>query len=43
MDGFDNRSIPLILESPDVAFPRINNIRFLSLLISKKFILSKTG
>ena len=26
--GFGNWLVPLILGSPDIAFPRINNIRF---------------
>ena len=47
--GFGNYLIPLILGSPDIAFPRINNIRFwllpprIFLLISRIFIGSGTG
>jgi cytochrome c oxidase subunit 1 len=26
--GFGNSLVPLILETPDIAYPRINNIRF---------------
>jgi len=28
MGGFGNWLVPLILNAPDIAFPRINNIRF---------------
>lgn len=47
--GFGNFLIPLILGSPDIAFPRINNIRFwllppsISLLLLRSFINSGVG
>lgn len=47
--GFGNFLIPLILGSPDIAYPRINNIRFwllppsLTLLLLGRFINSGVG
>lgn len=47
--GFGNFLVPLILGSPDMAYPRINNIRFwllppsISLLILRRFIDSGVG
>lgn len=47
--GFGNFLIPLILGSPDIAFPRINNIRFwllppsISLLLLSNFINDGVG
>lgn len=47
--GFGNFLVPLILGSPDIAYPRINNIRFwllppsISLLILRRFIDSGVG
>lgn len=47
--GFGNFLIPLILGSPDIAYPRINNIRFwllppsITLLLLRNFINDGTG
>lgn len=47
--GFGNFLIPLILGSPDIAYPRLNNIRFwllppsISLLIIRNFINEGSG
>lgn len=47
--GFGNFLVPLILGSPDIAYPRINNIRFwllppsLTLLIIRRFINTGVG
>jgi len=47
--GFGNFLIPLILGSPDIAYPRINNIRFwllppsLLLLLLRNFISEGRG
>lgn len=47
--GFGNFLVPLILGSPDIAYPRINNIRFwllppsISLLLLRRFIDSGVG
>lgn len=47
--GFGNWLVPLILGAPDIAFPRINNIRFwllppsISLLLARRFIESGAG
>lgn len=47
--GFGNFLVPLILGSPDIAYPRINNIRFwllppsLTLLLIRRFINSGVG
>lgn len=47
--GFGNFLVPLILGSPDIAYPRINNIRFwllppsLTLLLLRSFINSGVG
>ena len=47
--GFGNFLIPLILGSPDIAYPRLNNIRFwllppsISLLILRNFINEGSG
>lgn len=47
--GFGNFLIPLILGSPDIAYPRINNIRFwllppsITLLLSRRFINTGVG
>lgn len=47
--GFGNFLVPLILGAPDIAYPRINNIRFwllppsITMLISRNFINSGAG
>jgi Heme/copper-type cytochrome/quinol oxidases, subunit 1 len=47
--GFGNWLVPLILGAPDIAFPRINNIRFwllppsITLLLIRRFIESGAG
>lgn len=47
--GLGNFLVPLILGTPDIAYPRINNIRFLllpssiSLLLLSRFINTGTG
>jgi cytochrome c oxidase subunit 1 len=47
--GFGNWLVPIILGAPDIAFPRINNIRFwllppaLSLLLIRRLVESGTG
>ena len=47
--GFGNWFVPLILHSPDIAFPRINNIRFwllppsLTLLLGSRLVESGAG
>jgi len=37
--GFGNWLVPLILGSPDISFPRLNNLRFWFLPVSLIFIL----
>lgn len=47
--GFGNWLVPLILGSPDIAFPRLNNLRFwflvpaLSLLLSSSLVEAGAG
>jgi len=39
--GFGNWLVPLILGSPDISFPRLNNLRFWFLPVSLVFILTR--